>query len=207
MPEKCALLFVLWSIFRCLSLTLTRASFFSCLLAALQPLFDHNHNSSVVREPLSSEHRDFHHSTFFALITDNAPRELSSKSWGKRTKKVLPFLALSTHSTHNFLAVKFRVLTLWCLMGKSNDERIFTTFYCLYTSCLVTKSGKEFFCFSELVNSSNCYLIQSWLLLSNCEPNHYSVYNFMQVASKKNVAIVFLIYCQSSFFLLLFVQL
>ena len=47
-------------------------------------------------------------------------------------------------------------------MGKSNDERIFTTFYCLYTSCLVTKSGKEFFCFSELVNSTGavalCYV-------------------------------------------------
>ena len=141
---------------------------------------------------------------FFALITDNAPRELSSKSWGKRTKKVLPFLALSTHSTHNFLAVKlvkFRVLTLLCLMGKSNDERIFTTHI---TLLFVHKlSWERIFVFLR-VYSSNCYLIQSWLH-ANCERNHYSVYNFMQW--KKNVAIVFLIYCQSSFFLLLFVQL
>ena len=173
----------------------------ACLLAAMQPLFDHNHNSSVVREPLSSEHRDFHHSTFFALITDNAPRELSSKSWGKRTKKVLPFLALFVHSTHNFLAVKlvkFRVLTLLCLMGKSNDERIFTTHHSIV--CTQVVLGKNF-CVSQI--HSNCYLIQSWLLSATVK----SLLSLQFHAEEKNVAIVFLIYCQSSFFLLLFVQL
>ena len=138
---------------------------------------------------------------FFALITDNAPRELSSKSWGKRTKKVLPFLALSTHSTHNFLAVKlvkFRVLTLLCLMGKSNDERIFTTHHSIV--CTQVVLGKNF-CVSHI--HSNCYLMQSWLLSATVK----SLLSLQFHAEEKNVAIVFLIYCQSSFFLLLFVQL